>query len=729
MAKQKKKQGNTAQAENIAVENQNASASENKGKKGKQALPTGQAGMDNSLVNPLKSVGIKLFIIIFGSILICVLTIGLMAYSKSKEIVERKVSDASLETVIQVANNLDIMFKNYEDLTMQLLIDKDFHDLSFTMLNSGQNDYERFEASRSMTEKIQNYVLGNNTIRGVVLLPLSDKLPVVTAGSSSNTRAMELLEAPWVQETVDLNGRPHWIAPQATGLAIEEKPSTIGLSRLLKSSASGIANYIVLMEFDLSTIRDRYADVSLGESSELSILDSAGNYVTANDNAVIGQPARAVPVSENGLTEDGVKLTTTDGVEVLAAYKTFESVDWKLVGAIPVEELVRDANAIKNLTWVTAGLAALLAVAIGAVVIQTIARPLVQMTKLMMEGASGNLTVRSQLVRRQDEIGTLSRSFNGMMEQITGLAERTTHSAEEVLLTASNLTEASRKTSDAAKEIAIATEEIANGATSLAVEAEKGNDLTAVMNEQMRQVVAANEEMAVSASDVENASVQGTAHMGMLMEKTGATEEMTRSMMEKVDSLKESTGSIVKILDVLNAITKQTNILSLNAAIEASRAGAAGKGFMVVADEIRKLAEQSRQSIDVVGQITEKIGNEVKETVQVLSEASPLFEEQISSVKEANEIFVSVQKQMSVFVTRLDGVSESVKGLNQSQIVLADAMTNVSAVAEESSATSEEVASLSSEQLGISDNLVQLSDKLDQVSQGLKASLSQFKIS
>lgn len=725
MADQKQKKGKSSQASSIAGTAKSANASEKSGKSERKA--TG-AGNDQKLVNPLKSVGIKLFFVIFSSILICVLAVGLMAYDRSKDIVEKKVSDASLQTVIQVAQNLDIMFKNYEDLTMQILIDKDFHKLTQTMKTSNEGDFEKYEAQRLINEKLQNYVLGNNNIRGVTLFPVADKLPVLTLGSSNNSRAIDLLEAPWLKETIDLGGMVKWVAPQQTGLTIEDRPSTIGLARLLKSSDSGIGNYVILMEFNIESIRGRYENVVLAEKSEISIIDSAGNYVIANDSSLIGQPAKAVPAANDGETQGAPKLTTTDGVEALAAYETFQSVDWRLVGTIPVEELVRDARAIQDLTWLTVIVAAILAIGIGGVVILTIARPLVQMTKLMMEGAKGNLTVRSDLIKRQDEIGTLGRSFNDMMEQITGLAKRTTASAEDVLATASHLSEASRKTSSAAKEIAVATEEIAGGATSLAVEAERGNDLTSVMHEQMKQVVAANEEMAVSANDVENASIQGTAHMAMLIDKTGETEKMTRSMMEKVDSLKDSTGSIVKILDVLNAITKQTNILSLNAAIEASRAGAAGKGFMVVADEIRKLADQSRQSIDVVGQITEKIGFEIKETVQVLSEASPLFQEQIGSVKEASEIFVSVQKQMGIFAERLEGVSQSVQGLNQSQIVLADAMSNVSAVAEESSATSEEVASLSNEQLGISESLVQLSEKLDRVSNGLKESISQFKI-
>lgn len=682
---------------------------------------------ETKLSNPVKSVGMKLFLIIFVSILACVLTVGLMAYSEAKSIVEKKVSDASLQTVNQVAENLDIIFKTYEDLTLQILVDKDFHTIVGSIAGTG-DDYTRFESMRKLSDKLQAYAIGNSAIKGIMLLPLNEKLNVVASGSATTSRAELLMEQPWFQETIELNGRVNWIAPQAEGLSTGPDQRSIGISRMLKDSVSSSANYMLLLDIDTQSFSERYDDVSLGEGSEMAIVDASGNYVIAGDAASVGQAANvSLPAGEAG-TGGAEKMKTTTGTEVLTVFKTFNAMDWKLVGTIPVEMLVKDAEAIRSLTWATVAAAALIAIAIGFLVLYSIASPLVKLRNLMVEGAGGNLTVRSTIKKRQDEIGGLSDSFNRMMAQITELAHQTTSSAEQVLLTASDLTSASKKTSMSAREIAVATEEIAGGATSLAVEAERGNDLTSNMNSQMRKVIEANQEMSASAALVERASGQGTAYMGMLIEKTGLTEEMTRSMVEKVDKLKESTGSIVKILDVLNNLTKQTNILSLNATIEAARAGAAGKGFMVVADEIRKLADQSRQSIDVVAQITAKISGEIEETVLVLSDAYPLFREQISSVKEANDIFISVQDQMGTFVTRLESVTSSIEMLDQSQSVLAEAMTNVSAVAEEASATSEEVASLSSEQLSISEGLVQLSEKLDAVSHGLKDSLNKFKI-
>lgn len=201
---------------------------------------------------------------------------------------------------------------------------------------------------------------------------------------------------------------------------------------------------------------------------------------------------------------------------------------------------------------------------------------------------------------------------------------------------------------------------------------------------------------------------------------------MTGTLVRKVNGLQETASSVIKVLDVMQNITQQTNILSLNATIEAARAGEAGSGFMVVADEIRQLADQSKRSIAVVAETTDTIIKDINETVNALSQVAPLFTEQMASVRETSGIFVSVQEQMNQFIASLDSVSESITVLSQSQRGLAETIGNVSSFAEESSAASEEVASLSGEQQNVSGYLVELSGKLENASLRLKERLSRF---
>ncbi|WP_407673432.1 methyl-accepting chemotaxis protein [Paenibacillus silvisoli] len=663
-----------------------------------------------------------LFLIIFSAILVCVLVVGLFSYSTSKSIIKTKVADSSAVAIAQSKGKLDLMFKNYEALSMQILLDKTVQD-NLVKYEQTTDDYERFDVMKKLSDSIQSYILGNSTVVGAAIIPVDGTSASVTVGSSSiSTEDAKGTE--WMKTIVDGGGKLIWLPAQVKGYSGSASEPTIAMGRVMKNTVTNEGKFIMIVEIFLKEFGKQLEDLKLGDDSAVTIVDKSNNLVYSKDPALIGQPSPIQLPADVKSGDSTEKLANGD--EVLAIYNQFASVDWKLAGSVPVNELVKDAKKIRNATFIIAGIAALLAIGIGLLVIRMVAIPLVSLRNLMNEGERGNLTVRST-INKKDEIGQLADGFNKMMTQITVLVAQTNQSAQDVLATAGELSDASKKTSISAREIAVATEEIANGATSLAMEAEKGSDLTSEIGQQMQQVMQANQEMGAAATEVEKASRQGTAYMNSLIEKTGMTEEMTRSMVEKVDRLKESTRSIRKILDVLNNMTKQTNILSLNATIEAARAGAAGKGFMVVADEIRKLADQSRQSIDVVGQITETIQKEIDETVHVLSDAYPIFQEQIQSVKEANQIFLTVQGQMGDFVGSLTSVTESISMLERSQVVLSDAMGNVSAVAEESSATSQEVASLSNEQNNISEGLVRLSDKLETVSTGLKETLSRFR--
>lgn len=673
---------------------------------------------ETKIENPIRSVGMKLFLLIMVSILVCVMSLGWFSYSKSSSIIKQKVADATSQTAGQAAGKIGVVLESYEKQSLQFITDQTFMS-NLSTLAITKDDFESFDTARKLTEKLNSIVMSDSNYESISLIPKNAGDQLITTGSSVDKEAV--LNASFLPDIDAGGGRAVWVPTMEKGLDGKRNNPTFAIGRRLNTGK----DFYLILEIKAKALGEQLKSVDLGAGSN--------TFIVANDEnqtIVFGpSPEQLGQKYPYQLPADNDSRTINfGGKSTLSASGVIDLNDWKLIGNIPVSLLVKDAKAISNLTWLMSLFAALIAAAIGLIVMLSVGRPLAKLRTLMNEGEKGNLTVRSN-IRKKDEIGQLSDSFNRMMEEITGLVRQTTESAQEVLETALSLTDSSRKTAGAAKEIAIATEEIANGATNLAVESEKGTDLTLRIGTQVQSVIDSNVEMGQSANEVEEASRKGTDYMGTLIQKTGQTEEMTRSMVSKVDQLKDSTRSIRKILDVLGNLTKQTNILSLNATIEAARAGSAGKGFMVVADEIRKLADQSRQSIGVVGEIVEKIQREIDETVTVLSEAYPIFQEQIESVREANQIFYVVQDNMSGFVQRLESATDSVRHLESAQTTLSLAMSNVSAVAQEASATSEQVASLSNEQLNISDGLVQLSNRLESVSGKLKESLSRFTVS
>lgn len=689
-------------------------------------VPPTQTGTSQSGFNPARSVGMKLFLFFFVSIVAFVGAVGLYSYNTSKDIIEDEVSAFAEVATTQTGDKLSMIYSQYEDISLRFLVEKTIQDQFTAYMEAEDNSFEKLETLKNLEASMSAITFSNDTIKGIELYSQSgDYLHGVGITTSRGT---SVAEQEWFQKAIEAEGRTYWIPSKQEGVNGGGQPS-FGLTRLIKNSISGQTMYVLFIEIHYEVLSEHMASLDLGTGSKSTIVNTEGYIVYSDSLEEVGSQspfAITKDEKERFKEKDAYPAEDDHGVQNLVSFsKSTNANDWYVMGSVPVASLTENADRILDATIGALVIAAIVAILIGLYMMYSIGRPLIHLRNLMTEGEKGNLAVRIQ-PKSKDEIGQLGLSFNRMMEQITALVRQTNQSADEVLGTAQELSTVSKNTALSSKEISVASEQIAEGASTLAVQAENGNEITLEIRDRMKKVVDTNLEMGKSADEVLGVSEQGTEYMKELIAKTDMTEQMTRSMVEKVERLKESTMSIRKILEMLNNITKQTNILSLNATIEAARAGAAGKGFMVVADEIRKLADQSRQSIDVVGQITETIQQEVEETVEVLSEAYPIFQEQMTSVKETDVIFAKVREQMGGFIQQLDGVTQSIQDLDQSQSVLADAISNVSSVSQEASATSEQVASLTNQQMHASEGLVTLSEKLEGMSKDLKKSLSQF---
>ncbi|MFD2670386.1 methyl-accepting chemotaxis protein [Marinicrinis sediminis] len=693
-----------------------------------QQTHSGGKGTLWSRINPVTSVGSKLFLFFFLSICLIVSIVGWQSYTTSKDIITKEVSKSSHQTIIQVREKLGMVYDSFEATTLQFILDDAYServsDLVDVLGDQGANQYEKLQVTKTLEETMLNIILADSRIDSLSFISTDGTLLVST--DTLNVKK-GLAEEDWFQKATELDGRPYWAGTRKGGFISEQGIDTFALTRLVKNKMSGETYGVILMELKLSVIGDQLNNIQLGETGSKYVIDENHQIVFAANPDLIAQSTDLLKnVKKTDRLSDTETVTREDGEELLLVYDQSPSNNWTVASTIAISELTESTSEIANITTIMLLVSIVLALLVGFIMVKLVAAPLSNLRNLMNEGERGNLAVRTK-VKTKDEIGQVGESFNRMMEEITKLVVATNQSASDVLDTAVHLSTVSKNTAISAKEITLATEQIAEGASTLAVEAERGNEITNHFSQQMNKVVDSNQELGVSAQQIQRAGEKGSHHMAELITKTNTTEEMTRAMVARVDRLKENTSSIQKVLDVLHNMTKQTNILSLNATIEASRAGAAGKGFMVVADEIRNLADQSRQNIDVVGQITLSILTEMEETASALAEAYPLYQEQLASVKDASDIFTNVQSEMQSFVESLDETTQSIEQLNRSQQTLSEAMSSVSAVSEESSATSEEVASLSGQQQSASEGLVELAEKLEGLSKSLQESLNRFK--
>ncbi|WP_339316563.1 methyl-accepting chemotaxis protein [Paenibacillus sp. FSL R10-2734] len=677
-------------------------------------------------LHPSKSIGVRLFLIFFVSTMVLVLSLGYTSYSVAKHTIETNALSANQQTVVQTAEKFDVELLRYEDGLERILYNNDIQHA----LNQGNNpttsNEERKVLSSQISTELNDWLTASNGVEAVYLIPMNEGTPMSSAGKKDSAFIESFRESSWFKQ---LEEKPQslWIPRTLQG----QEGNTSGVVHLAKSIAgeSKGSGYIVINDIRISDLENHLRKVDLGPSSYMQLLTTKDELIASSQQVGTDTYLNLGGTLLNGLQNTAGSLPTKDekGKSILAVYGTLENSGWRLLGVVPAENLTKDALRILKTTYIIVAFAAVIAILMGYWMVRMVSRPLNRLKNLMSEGAEGNLGVRTNITSR-DEIGQLSSSFNMMMERITELVNHTNETARKVMETADELSGVSRKTAAAAMDIASATEEIAAGAGSLALEADRGNELTGQISVQMDVVNSATHEMDHTVHSIGELSAEGFNRLKELLNETNMTGVKTNQLVRKVNELTETASSVMKVLNVLQNITQQTNILSLNATIEAARAGEAGRGFMVVADEIRQLADQSKESIAVVAEITDTVMRDMNETVVVLSEVAPLFNQQMTSVQSTSEIFVSVQDQMQQFIARLNSVTSSMDSLSQSQKVLSDSMCNVSSIAEESSAASQEVASLSGEQQSVSDQLVELSVKLEDASLQLREKLSKFSV-
>ncbi len=216
--------------------------------------------------------------------------------------------------------------------------------------------------------------------------------------------------------------------------------------------------------------------------------------------------------------------------------------------------------------------------------------------------------------------------------------------------------------------------------------------------------------------------------MTIMTRQSEETSKITDSVVKNIEILKEKSESISTIINVINEIADQTNLLSLNASIEAARAGNAGMGFAVVANEIKKLAEESQDSAGKIKKIVEDIHIQTLDTVNKAMEAEGIVSKQNISIQETIEVFHDMKDSMQKVLTNMEKVYEDVSSMDSTRISTLEAIQNISAVSEETCAASSMVNDSLVAQEEVITHSEKVSIELKQNAEILERALKQFSI-
>ncbi|WP_160035618.1 methyl-accepting chemotaxis protein [Paenibacillus sp. An7] len=369
-----------------------------------------------------------------------------------------------------------------------------------------------------------------------------------------------------------------------------------------------------------------------------------------------------------------------------------------------------------------------LAVLIGYLCSRSISRPVVAITSVAEQIALGNLTVQDAKVKSKDEIRMLANSFHQMRDNLQDLVRQISTSSEHVASSSEELTASSEQSSQASESITITIQEVSSNAQMQSRSVDESLQAIHEMSSGVQQI-ASNAQMTSSLTmDTASKAIEGNQSIQLTVSQMESIELTMNNLVNAVTDMEEQSEKIELIVEVISEIAAQTNLLALNAAIEAARAGEHGRGFAVVADEVRKLAEQSSQS---AGQITELVTT-IKERTHHVVETTEAGVKEVSDgigvVHKTGDLFEVIKQNIEEVSNQVQEISAASQQISVSTEQVVHSIGLISDGSKTVAAESQNLAASTEEQLASMEEITASAASLSTMAEDLQELVGKFKV-